>query len=191
MFKVRHYQLGVSIHPGHNQESTKCLVYVKLRKLVLFCDITAKIGPEHDNLFEPITTLGLGKQLPNASTGRWSYWAAVPTRVHCHQAPKICMDSSTQLVSRPRSCRQAWSRFYSVTSMTDGRGCHSLIPYLQCQDLPGPPQFLEGCAQQGRDTPSWSLFSAKSRLFFSIEFNSQVKHRKTTIQQLDTNYFKE
>jgi hypothetical protein len=30
--------------------------------------------------------------------------------------------------------------------------------------LSGPPQFLEGCAQLGRDTPGWSLFSAKSLL---------------------------
>ena len=69
-----------------------------------------------------------------------------------------------QLALRPRSCRWAWSRFYSATWVMDGPECHALIPYLRHQDLSGPPQFLEGCAQLGRDTPGWSLFSAKSLL---------------------------
>ena len=70
----------------------------------------------------------------------------------------------TWLALRPRSCIPASSHFYSATWAMDGRECHALIPYLRHRDLSGPPQFLEGCAQPGRDTPGWSLFSAKSLL---------------------------
>jgi hypothetical protein len=59
----------------------------------------------------------------------------------------------------------------------DGRECHALIPYPRHRDSPGPPQFLEECAQLGRDTPGWSLFSAKSLLHCQSNF-SQAKHRK-------------
>lgn len=134
-----------------------------------FCSFISLL--EAHSLSESTITLKPREWITKNQAKRWSCWRAVPpkgTMLSTLEIFAVLPTRLAQLALRPRSCRQAWSHFYSATWAMDGPECHALIPYLRHQDLLGPPQFLEGCAQLGRDTPGWSLFSAKSLLRYQI-----------------------